>query len=174
VQARFDSIEDPQPRINDASDDIRYLSGSLWARTPKQCDDRAGGSWEQFNRRVQEAEKLPQAERQTMTLKVDEKADALYLHLDDSSIIESEVVSPGVVLDFNADNQVVGVEILNLYISIDSQRERAQSVLALVFAKTSFRAAGQIGRNFRARCLAFFVNRIRSPIAAQSSRARTR
>jgi len=49
-----------------------------------------------------------------MTLKVDERADALYLRLDDSRIIESEEVSPGVVLDFNADNQVVGVEILNL------------------------------------------------------------
>jgi uncharacterized protein YuzE len=45
-----------------------------------------------------------------MTLKV----DALYLCLDDSRIIESEEVSPGVVLDFKADNQVVGVEILNL------------------------------------------------------------
>ena len=55
-----------------------------------------------------------------MTLKVDEKADALYLRLDDSRIIESEEVSPGVVLDFNADNQVVGVEILNL--STSSQR----------------------------------------------------
>jgi Protein of unknown function (DUF2283) len=29
-------------------------------------------------------------------------------------IVESEEVSPGVVFDFNADNQVVGVEILNL------------------------------------------------------------
>jgi uncharacterized protein YuzE len=47
-------------------------------------------------------------------LKVDEKADALYLRLDDSQILESEEVSPGIVLDFNADNQVVGVEILNL------------------------------------------------------------
>ena len=49
-----------------------------------------------------------------MKLKVDEKADALYLRLDDSKIVKSEEVSPGVVLDFNADNQVVGVEILNL------------------------------------------------------------
>ena len=49
-----------------------------------------------------------------MTLKADEKADALYLRLDDSNIIESEEVSPGVILNFNADNQVVGVEILNL------------------------------------------------------------
>jgi len=49
-----------------------------------------------------------------MKLKVDEKADALYLRLDDSKIIESEAVLPGVILDLNADNQVVGVEILNL------------------------------------------------------------
>jgi len=47
-------------------------------------------------------------------LKVDEKTDALYLRLDDSEIIESEEVFPGVVLDFNMENQVVGVEILNL------------------------------------------------------------
>ena len=49
-----------------------------------------------------------------MKLKVDEKADALYLRLDVSKILESEEVSPRVVLDFNADAQVVGVEILNL------------------------------------------------------------
>lgn len=49
-----------------------------------------------------------------MKLKVDQKADALYLRLHDSKIIESEEVLAGVVLDFNADNQVVGVEIPNL------------------------------------------------------------
>lgn len=49
-----------------------------------------------------------------MKLRVDEKADALYLQLDESEIIESEEVSPGVVLDFNELNEVVGVEILNL------------------------------------------------------------
>ena len=37
-----------------------------------------------------------------MTLKVDEKADALYLRLDESKIMESDEVSPGVILDFNA------------------------------------------------------------------------
>jgi uncharacterized protein YuzE len=49
-----------------------------------------------------------------MRLHVDQEADALYLRLDESKIIESEEVSPGVVLDFNAENQVVGVEILHL------------------------------------------------------------
>ncbi len=49
-----------------------------------------------------------------MKLNIDEKSDALYLRLDDSKIIESEEVSPGVVLDFNEHGQVVGIEMLNL------------------------------------------------------------
>ncbi|NLV45282.1 MAG: DUF2283 domain-containing protein [Candidatus Hydrogenedentes bacterium] len=49
-----------------------------------------------------------------MKLFMDKEADALYLRLDDSRIIESEEVSPGVVLDFNERSEVVGVEMLNL------------------------------------------------------------
>jgi uncharacterized protein YuzE len=49
-----------------------------------------------------------------MKLHVDKEADALYLRLDDSKIIESEEVSPGIVLDFNEHNQVVGIEMLHL------------------------------------------------------------
>ncbi len=49
-----------------------------------------------------------------MRLHVDKEADALYLRLDDSKIIESEEVSPGIVLDFNERNQVVGIEMLKL------------------------------------------------------------
>jgi uncharacterized protein YuzE len=49
-----------------------------------------------------------------MKLHVDKQADALYLRLDDSKIVESQEVSPGVVLDFNEQNQVVGIEMLNL------------------------------------------------------------
>jgi len=49
-----------------------------------------------------------------MKLKVDEKTDALYLRLDDSKIVESEEVSPGIVLDFNDQKQVVGIEVLRL------------------------------------------------------------
>ncbi len=49
-----------------------------------------------------------------MKLFMDKEADALYLRLDDSRIIESEEVSPGVVLDFNERGEVVGVEMLNL------------------------------------------------------------
>jgi uncharacterized protein YuzE len=49
-----------------------------------------------------------------MKLHFDEKADAIYLRLDDSKIIESEEISRGIVLDFNEHHQVVGVEILNV------------------------------------------------------------
>jgi uncharacterized protein YuzE len=49
-----------------------------------------------------------------MKLKVDREADALYLRLDDSSIVESEEVSPGVVLDYDENDQVVGMEILGI------------------------------------------------------------
>jgi uncharacterized protein YuzE len=49
-----------------------------------------------------------------MRLHVDKEADALYLRLDDSKIVESEEVSPGIVLDFDERNQVVGIEMLYL------------------------------------------------------------
>ena len=49
-----------------------------------------------------------------MRLKVDKESDALYFRLDESSILESEEVQPGVILDFNAEGQVVGIEILQL------------------------------------------------------------
>ena len=51
---------------------------------------------------------------QTLKLSVDKQADALYLRLDDSPIVESEEVSPGVVLDYNEASEVVGVELLHL------------------------------------------------------------
>lgn len=49
-----------------------------------------------------------------MKMHYDEKTDALYLRLDDSAIVESEEVQPGILLDFNDREQVVGVEILRV------------------------------------------------------------
>ena len=49
-----------------------------------------------------------------MKIKVDKEADALYFRLDDNKIFESEEVQPGVILDFDDKNQVVGFEILNV------------------------------------------------------------
>ncbi|MDE0614428.1 MAG: DUF2283 domain-containing protein [Acidimicrobiia bacterium] len=49
-----------------------------------------------------------------MRLQVDKEADALHLRLDDSAIVESIEVVPGVVLDFNEAQEVVGIEMLRL------------------------------------------------------------
>ena len=49
-----------------------------------------------------------------MKLSIDKEADALYLRLDESTIVESEEVAPGIVLDYNEAEQVVGIEMLNL------------------------------------------------------------
>jgi uncharacterized protein YuzE len=49
-----------------------------------------------------------------MRLKVDKESDALYLRLDETAVVESEEVQPGVVLDYDVAGNVVGVEILNL------------------------------------------------------------
>lgn len=49
-----------------------------------------------------------------MRLKVDHKNDALYLHLDESAIVDSEEIKPGVILDYDANNNVIGIEILGL------------------------------------------------------------
>ena len=63
-----------------------------------------------------------------MKLNVDKEADALYLRLDDSRIVESEEVSPGVVLDYNESKEVVGVEMLRL-----SKRSSSLNFSALQF-----------------------------------------
>ena len=63
-----------------------------------------------------------------MKLHVDKNAGALYLRLNDSTIAESEEVSPGVVLDYNESNEVVGVEMLYL-----SKRSSNLNLSALEF-----------------------------------------
>lgn len=49
-----------------------------------------------------------------MRLRYDEEADALYVRLDDSTVDEAGEVQPGIILDFDASGQVVGIEILGL------------------------------------------------------------
>jgi uncharacterized protein YuzE len=49
-----------------------------------------------------------------MRIKVDETSDALYFRLDESPIIESEEVQPGIIVDYNAAGQAVGIEILGI------------------------------------------------------------
>ncbi len=47
-----------------------------------------------------------------MRLKVDKANDAVCLRLDEAKVVESEEVQPGVILDFDAEGRVIGVELL--------------------------------------------------------------
>jgi uncharacterized protein YuzE len=43
----------------------------------------------------------------------DSEADALYVRFADTAIAESEEVSDGVVLDFDAEGRIVAIEVLD-------------------------------------------------------------
>lgn len=49
-----------------------------------------------------------------MRMTVDEEADALYIRFDEAKIVESEEVSDGIILDFDANGRVVGFEMLSV------------------------------------------------------------
>jgi uncharacterized protein YuzE len=49
-----------------------------------------------------------------MKVTVDKEADALYMRLSDTRIHDSEEVNPGVILDYDDKNNLVGIEILRV------------------------------------------------------------
>jgi len=49
-----------------------------------------------------------------MKLKVNRQADALYLTLSEAPSNRSEEVSPGIIVDYDDQDRVVGIEILYL------------------------------------------------------------
>ncbi len=63
-----------------------------------------------------------------MRLKIDRENDALYFRLDESAIVDSEEVQPGVILDFDAQGKMVGIEVLNLSSRVDPDRLRVVQV----------------------------------------------
>lgn len=49
-----------------------------------------------------------------MRIRIDKENDALYFRFDDDAIVESEEIEPGVILDYDEDGIVVGVEFLGI------------------------------------------------------------
>lgn len=47
-----------------------------------------------------------------MRMTIDKEADALYIRFGEAKIVESEEVSDGIILDFDASGRVVGLEML--------------------------------------------------------------
>ncbi|MCL7411964.1 MAG: DUF2283 domain-containing protein [Methanosarcinaceae archaeon] len=49
-----------------------------------------------------------------MKIKLDLESDALYFRISEDAIEESEEVSKGLVVDYDASGKVVGIEVLNV------------------------------------------------------------
>jgi uncharacterized protein YuzE len=48
-----------------------------------------------------------------MRIMVDTENNAVYMRLDESKIMDSEEVRPGVILDYDENNMVIGIELLH-------------------------------------------------------------
>ena len=49
-----------------------------------------------------------------MKVRYDREADALFIRFSDKPSVESEMVEPGVIVDYAEDNHIVALEILNV------------------------------------------------------------
>jgi uncharacterized protein YuzE len=49
-----------------------------------------------------------------MRIILDKESDALYFRLDEARIVDSEEIKPGVIIDYDENDRVVGVEFLNI------------------------------------------------------------
>ncbi|HQU37458.1 MAG TPA: DUF2283 domain-containing protein [Anaerolineales bacterium] len=49
-----------------------------------------------------------------MKIKIDKQNGTLYFRLGENSIVESEEIQPDVIMDFDKEGVVVGVEVLDL------------------------------------------------------------
>lgn len=47
-----------------------------------------------------------------MKLEFDPQADAVYLELTDAEVEESKEIQPGIIMDYDAEGRVVGIEVL--------------------------------------------------------------
>lgn len=47
-----------------------------------------------------------------MKLEFDPQADAVYLELTDAEIKESKEIQPGIIMDYDAEGRIVGIEVL--------------------------------------------------------------
>ena len=68
-----------------------------------------------------------------MKLTYDADADAVYLRLGEAQIVDSETVTPGVVLDYDANTNIVGVGMLSVSKRVtrpDTQRMFMETLVA--------------------------------------------
>ena len=94
--------------------DALYIRFTDTTVTTKHCEDGIALDYDAANH-LAGIEILDDSQRlDNMKLHIDKEADALYLRFDDATIVESEEVAPGIVLDYNEANQIAGIEMLHL------------------------------------------------------------
>ena len=59
-----------------------------------------------------------------MKIRIDKEDDALYFELDDVEIVESEEVQPGIIMDFDKDGRLVGIEMLDISTRLTPEKLR--------------------------------------------------
>lgn len=64
-----------------------------------------------------------------MKVNYDKEVDVLRILLSDRQIVESDETRPDVILDYDAEGNVVGLEILNASKHTDEAQEREDGVL---------------------------------------------
>jgi len=47
-----------------------------------------------------------------LRIKYDRIADALYIKLRDEQVADSDMVAPGIIVDYNEKGEIIGIEIL--------------------------------------------------------------
>ena len=49
-----------------------------------------------------------------MNVTFDKQVDAAYLRFSDAKVVDSDEISDGIIFDYDEQNKVVGIEVLNL------------------------------------------------------------
>lgn len=103
----LDTVDSPERTEEKGDDEAHYLkriSGNenkvLWVLV-NQNPISSEGSYG-----------ILRSESAPMKVKIDPEADALYMRLSDTRIHDSEEVKPGIILDYDEKNNLVGIEIL--------------------------------------------------------------
>ena len=52
--------------------------------------------------------------KRPMKFEFDPQADAVYLELTDADVDESKEVQPGIIMDYDAEERIVGIEVLHV------------------------------------------------------------
>ena len=50
----------------------------------------------------------------TFQLNYDQKVDAAYFRIENQTVLESEEIAEGIIIDYNEENEIVGVELLGI------------------------------------------------------------